>query len=88
MEGQLSPNDVVQGKLGDCWYVSSLSIIANNEEYLKGKPIDQCRKSQELSVYGVNPLLFKLFTKYGLYVFKYYKKFQPVYVVVDDLFPI
>ena len=31
MEGQLTPNDVVQGKLGDCWYVSSLSIIANNQ---------------------------------------------------------
>jgi hypothetical protein len=23
-----------------------------------------------------------------MYVFKYYKKFQPVYVVVDDLFPV
>lgn len=41
MEGrQISPNDVVQGKLGDCWFVSSLSIIANNDEYLKGKPVE------------------------------------------------
>lgn len=31
MEGKLSPNDVVQGNIGDCWYVSSLSIIATND---------------------------------------------------------
>ncbi len=41
-----------------------------------------------MSIYGVNPYLFKFFAKYGLYVFKYYKKFKPVFVVVDDLFPI
>jgi hypothetical protein len=38
MEGNLSPNDVRQGKLGDCWLVSSLSVIAANDEYIKGKP--------------------------------------------------
>lgn len=41
-----------------------------------------------MSIYGVNPYLFKFFTKFGLYVFKYYKKFKPVYVIVDDLFPV
>ena len=37
MSSNLSANDVVQGKLGDCWLVSSLSIIASNDEYIKGK---------------------------------------------------
>jgi hypothetical protein len=32
--------------------------------------------------------LFHSFVKYGLYVFKFFKKFKPVYVVVDELFPI
>lgn len=41
-----------------------------------------------MSIYGVNPLLFKFFIKYGIYVFKYFKKFQPIYVIVDDLFPV
>ena len=78
----------MQGKIGDCWYVSSLSIIANNPEYVKGRAYNECLKSQDMSIYGVNPYLFKFFTKYGMYVFKYYKKFKPVFVVVDDLFPI
>jgi hypothetical protein len=34
---QLSANDIVQGKIGDCWFVSALSIIAPNEDYVKGK---------------------------------------------------
>ena len=29
-----------------------------------------------------------MFNQFGLYVFKYFKKFQPVYVVCDDLFPV
>lgn len=88
MEKTLEANDVVQGKLGDCWFVSSLSIIANNEEYIRGASLDKCRKRQDCATLGVNPYLFKFFLKFGLYVFKYFKKFQPVYVVVDDLFPV
>jgi hypothetical protein len=30
-------NDIIQGKLGNCWYVSSLSIITSNHEYIIGK---------------------------------------------------
>ena len=47
-----------------------------------------CKKDQNCATYGVNPYLFKFFLQYGMYVFKFYKKFQPVYVVVDDLFPV
>ena len=39
MNKNLSANDVVQGKLGDCWYVSSLSIIASDDEFIKGKTL-------------------------------------------------
>ena len=88
MEDKLNANQVVQGNIGDCWYVSSLSIIANREEYIKGYPYDRCKKDQASAIYGVNPYLFKFFTQFGMYIFKFYKKFQPVYVVVDDLFPV
>jgi hypothetical protein len=37
---------------------------------------------------GINPFLFKFFIRFGIYVFKYFKDFKPIYVVVDDLFPI
>jgi hypothetical protein len=39
MEGPLNANHVMQGNIGDCWYISSLSIIATKEEYIKGMPI-------------------------------------------------
>lgn len=29
-----------------------------------------------------------MFVDYGIYVFKYFKKFKPVYVLVDQLFPV
>lgn len=45
MSSNLSANDVVQGKLGDCWLVSSLSIIASNDEYIKGKELKKCEKN-------------------------------------------
>ena len=35
----LTANDIVQGRLGDCWFVSALSIVASNDEYIKGKPL-------------------------------------------------
>jgi hypothetical protein len=83
MNDDLKSTDVVQGKVGDCWYVSALSIIATNDEYIKGKSIDKCEKDPSLLTYGIHPLLFHSFVKYGLYVFKFFKKFKPVYVVVD-----
>lgn len=37
MKENLVANDVKQGTLGDCWFVSALSIIANNDQFIKGK---------------------------------------------------
>ena len=44
LEEKLNANQVVQGNVGDCWYVSSLSIIASREEYVKGYSYDRCKK--------------------------------------------
>lgn len=82
----------MQGKLGDCWLVSALSIITADDELVKGKTIDKNKKSSDSNMtnlsYGIHPIMFHLFEKYGLYVFKFYKSFKPVYVVVDELFPV
>lgn len=84
----LVANDIVQGKIGDCWFVSALSIITSNDEYVKGKSIKECKSSPEYLTYGVHPAMFHIFRDWGIYVFKFFKSFQPVYVIVDDLFPI
>ena len=88
MNKNLSANDVVQGKLGDCWLISSMSIIASNDEYIRGKDISYCQRHPEFLTYGIHPQLFHCFAEYGMYVFKFFKNFKPIYVVVDDLFPI
>ena len=88
MKPNLQSTDVVQGKLGDCWYVSALSIIANDDTYIKGQSLEICQKKPSYLSYGIHPKMFHYFTKFGIYVFKFFKKFKPVYVVVDDLFPV
>lgn len=42
----------------------------------------------EALTYGIHPAMFHIFKNWGIYVFKFFKGFEPVYVVVDDLFPI
>lgn len=41
--GGAASNDVVQGKLGDCWFIGSLSVMATRDDLLIG--IDQDIKS-------------------------------------------
>jgi len=86
MKRDLKSTDIVQGLLGNCWYVSALSIITQNDEYIKGKSVEKLRSDEITS--GICPPLFHYFINYGMYVFKFFKKFKPVYVVVDDLFPV
>lgn len=85
----LVANDIIQGKLGDCWYVSALSIITSNDELVKGKSIKEAKVDPQTALtFGIHPLLFHCFRQYGIYVFKFFKSFKPVYVLVDDLFPV
>lgn len=44
MKSDLKSTDIVQGNLGDCWYVSALSIITQNDEYIKGKSVDKLKR--------------------------------------------
>lgn len=88
MKNDLKSTDIVQGNLGDCWYVSALSIITQNDEYIKGKSFEKLKRQPSMLTDGIHPPLFHLFRKYGLYVFKFFKKFKPVYVIIDELFPV
>lgn len=31
-----SANEVLQGKLGDCWFISALSVLASKDELIRG----------------------------------------------------
>uniref|UniRef100_A0A914D0X9 Calpain catalytic domain-containing protein n=1 Tax=Acrobeloides nanus TaxID=290746 RepID=A0A914D0X9_9BILA len=71
-----SPNDVTQGILGNCWFVSACSALTHNEELIK-KVIPDAR-AQEWSDENVYCGIFRFcFWRYGSW-------FE---IVIDDLLP-
>jgi hypothetical protein len=90
MPTDLKSGDVIQGTIGDCWFISSMSIIAQDDKYLRGqnlKDIPTANLSRDIAS-GIHPPIFEGFRKFGIYVFKYFKNYKPIYVVVDDLIPV
>jgi calpain, invertebrate len=89
-------NDVKQGALGDCWFISALSVLATRDELLVGGMqgmqydpdmiIDKAMASQ-LSM-GVYPPIFHRFRLRGIYVLRFFKNFRWIYVIVDDRLPV
>lgn len=64
-------NDVMQSQyLGDCWFISALSIITMNDEY----------------IHELLPKIFHFLQKYGMLVVKIYKNDKWIYILMDDRF--
>lgn len=69
----LGSNDIGQGQLGDCWFLSALSVVAYSKpELLKNLIHENCRTYRED----------------GLYVVRFYKMGYHNIVHVDDKFPV
>ena len=85
-------NDVVQGSLGDCWFISALSVIVTRDELLRGGQrgliidpdviID--RDIASALSKGVYPPIFHRFRMKGIYVLRFFKNFEWIYVIIDD----
>lgn len=41
----LTSNDIVQGNIGNCWFVSSLSIVTSYDPFIKGESLEKCKKN-------------------------------------------
>ncbi len=87
-------NDVMQGVLGDCWFISALSIIATKDYLLRGefdKNILNDGKIDEEEIKmmseGIYPPIFHSFSSKGIYCFRFFKNFKWRYVLVDDRLP-
>ena len=90
----IESNDVIQGCLGDCWFISALSVLATkdfllrgefSEEILEDKVIDS-EENAMLST-GVYPPIFHSFRKKGIFCFRFFKNFKWRYVLVDNRLP-
>jgi len=87
-------NDVMQGALGDCWFISALSVIATKDYLLRGEfnpvilndgEIDQ-QEDVMLST-GIYPPIFHKFRMKNIFCFRFYKNFGFRYVIIDDKLP-
>ena len=55
VEGVIEPNDIKQGQIGDCYFLSSLAALAEKPERIRDLFLSQ--EANQYGVYGAN--LFK-----------------------------
>jgi len=92
----VASNDCVQGDLGDCWFISALSVLATRDELLIGGrrgmeyDPDMIVDKEIASILdnGVYPPIFHKFRSIGLYVLRFFKNFNWIYVIVDSRIPV
>ncbi len=90
--GDGGSNEVVQGQMGNCWFISALSVLADRDEFIRGGgdevDLDNSRMvDNEAAIncsIGVYPPLFHKFRHWGIYVLRFFKDFKWRYVVIDD----
>lgn len=90
-----SANDVIQGALGDCWFIGALSVLAIRDELIIGG-LNYFKESTDIKMTpailkqmaeGVYPPIFRMYENYGIYVFRFFKNFSWRYVIIDDRIP-
>jgi calpain, invertebrate len=95
IKGGASASDCTQGDIGDCWFISALSVCANEDEKIVGgkKGIDPVPGmivdntfAQECSK-GIFPPIFHKYRAKGIYCLRYFKNFDWIYVIVDERVP-
>ncbi len=66
-----SSGDVIQGQLGDCWFLSALAVMGAHENLL-----DTCFWQRDS------------FREHGVYVLRFFKDCNIVFVIIDDRIPV
>ena len=87
-------NDVMQGAIGDCWFISALSVLATKDYLLRGEFNPNILNDGEIDAQenimlssGIYPPIFHKFRSKNIFCFKFYKNFRIRYVIIDDKLP-
>jgi hypothetical protein len=96
VDGGASSNDCNQGDLGDCWFISALGVCAARDALLMGGregliPDPDMIVDKEIAMLMCNGIYAPIFHKFrtrGLYILRYFKNMEWIYVMIDDRLPI
>jgi len=72
-EYKVHSSRIVQGKLGNSWFLSAASMVAS-----------ELKLFEQVAVCDGD---FAFFRQYGIYCFRFFKNGLPYYVVIDDRIP-
>ena len=93
-KGSIESNDVMQGTLSDCWFISALAAISNKDYLFKGEIIkcfldDGILDNEEIFMLsnGVYPPIFHYFRRKGIFCFRFFKNSKWAYVIIDGRIP-
>jgi hypothetical protein len=85
---------VLQGEVGDCWFIGALSIIGGYDYFVRGDfnptPDNLMEITDEEAMgmtKGLYPPMFHYLRKYGIYVIRFFKNYAWRYVIIDDRLP-
>lgn len=76
--GNVDTRDVIQGQLGNCWFVAALSVLSSEKKYWNKVVPDL--KEQEID--PENPSNYS-----GIFKFNFWQFGKWIEVVIDDLLP-
>lgn len=69
----MGAEDISQGDVGDCWFLSAMSVVAYNRPDLIEKLLHEDSRK---------------FREDGLYILRFYKMGYQRLIIVDDRFPV
>ena len=92
-KGGSSSSDVIQGSLGDCWFIGALSVMALRDDLLyenmqELETVDRInvKNANSLSK-GVCPPIFHGLQKHGMHVIRFFINSAWRWVIIDDRLP-
>ena len=73
----INPDDIFQGELGDCWFLSAVSVVVQNKEYCD-RIIPQDQSFDKIDYAGIFRFRFWHWGEWVSKVFKFYVKLNIV----------